>query len=266
MVRRRGLGATMVASVAFSVILVAGLAVYVAAEGRAGLYAAADSADALGDGFQVLEAAEGVSLLLGVQEVVATHPLSCSTAQAYLAAAVGALSDLQGDANLTVTASAALTTSAAADDPSPALSPYNGSVAGDLDLAFAFSGSGSAGPGVTLSRADTRYAHLGLHLDRAVRDCADAAAAIGEALSGAGPAACNSTLAGAVVLAAARGPESTAAGDGFQLGVAYSVAGGGPCQVSYRLTLEQAGIQGPGGTFTARFEGGGAVALSTSAS
>ena len=240
-------------------ILVAGLAVYVAAEGRAGLYSAADSADSLGDQFQVLEAAEGVNLLLGVQVVLAANPLACSTAPADVAAEVGALSGLQNEANVTVASRAAVVDSAAAYDGDPALRPYNGTVPGDLDLALVFTGSGSSGPGVTLSRTETRYAHLGLRLDMAVQDCTGAVAAIEDALSGSSLPGCNSSAGGAALQAATRGPASTAAADGFRFGVSYSVTDPGSCQVSFQVTLEQPGIQGPGGPFSVLFEEGGSA-------
>lgn len=266
MVRRRGLGATLVAAAVFSVILVAGLSVYAAAQGREGLYSRADAEDSLSASFGVLESAEGVNLIMGVQGLVGSQPLWCPTALATIAQGVRSLVQLQSDGNLTVRSQAELIPATDVTDDFPPLRPYNGSVAGELDLALAINGSGSSGSDVTLSRAETHYVHLGLHLDSAVRDCTNAVSAIQHALTESGLPNCTYSGAGAAVNDAVRGPASAAEADGFEFGVSYSVAAGQSCRVTFLVSLSQDGIQGPEGPFGSLFEEGASALPVTQAS
>ncbi len=253
----------MAASILFSVILIAGLAVYSAAQGRAALYSVADGEDYLADGFHVLMAAEGVDILLGAQGVVASQPLVCSSAMADVAQGVGALGDLQKEGGLTVASNAVLVQETGVDDNLSALRPYNGSVAGDLDLALRYNGSGSAGAAVTFNRSETHYAHLGVHLASGVADCAVAAAAIGAALNGSTLPGCTPAAAGAVIQEAEQGPGALARSGGFKFAVGYSTSGGASCRVDFLVTLEQTGIQGPGGSFSVQFEEPGSAYAGT---
>ena len=253
----------MVASVMFSIILVAGLAVYAAAQGREGLYSAADAEDSLGDSFQVLAAAGGFNLLLGLQGFASSHLLGCSTALAALSQEASGLTDLQSAGGLTVSSSAKLVPGPDADAAVPGLSPYGGSVAGDLDVALTSTGAGSAGPGVTFDRTETVFAHLPLRLVGAVQDCGALVNAIRDVLAGASAPNCTAAAVTTITEGAVRGPAAKAAADGFQVRVSYQVAQGGSCRVSYSVTLEEPGVQGPGGVFTARFEEGGTAPLAT---
>ncbi len=253
----------MAASVAFAVILVAGLAVYVSSQGRAGLYSTADSEDALGDGFHVLAAAAGFDELSGVQGIFASRVLACDSASAAVGEGVGSLSDVQSYGNVTVTSSAALVPGAAATDNLSALSPYAGSVPGALDLALTFVGSGSEGPSVALDRTETHYAHLGVRLDGAVRDCMGIFGAVQGAVRALKPSNCSS--APVLIEDAVRGPVAEAEAEGFVVGVYASAASAPTCHVTFVVSLQQPSIQGPDGAFTARFEERGSYTAGTSA-
>ncbi|MDE1858417.1 MAG: hypothetical protein KGI26_05070 [Thaumarchaeota archaeon] len=261
MVKRRGLGATMAASVAFAVILVAGLAVYVSSQGREGLYSTADSEDALGDGFHVLAAAAGFDELAGVQGIFTSQVLACDSASAAVHEGVESLSDAQSYGNVTVTSSAALAPGGAAADNLSALSPYAGSVPGSLDLALTFVGSGSAGPAVTLDRTETHYAHLGVRLDGAVRDCMGIFRAVMGAVHSLKHSNCSS--APDVIDEAVQGSVADAEAQGFQVGVHDSATSAPTCQVSFTVRVQQPSVQGPCGAFTARFEEQGSYTAGT---
>ena len=261
MVRRRGLGATMVASVAFAVILVSGLAVYAASQGREGLYYAADAEDSLADEFHVLAAAEGIDVLLGIQGYLGSHALGCTAGAAALGQEVESLSQRQSYANLTVSTRAVMVAAGDAADNMTALLPYGGWVAGDLDVALYVTGTGSAWPGVSFARSETHGAHLGFALEEASAACIGAVDAIYSALGSSGLQNCTSAAAGAVI-GGASGPSALAAeADGLQLGLSYRASGTSSCQVSFLVRVVQGGIAGPGGTFTASLEEGGSVSL-----
>ena len=252
----------MVASVVFSVILVAGLSVYIASQDQESLYSRADSVDRLGDEFQALAAAEGASALLGVQSTLASEPLPCSSAEATLAKAVGSLSEVQSSLGVTVSSQAALAGGVGAADNMSALRPFNGSVPGDLDVSLRVTGTGTA-PGVTLSRTETHYAHLGVRVDAAVLDCRALADAVEGALVGSAPSNCTYGAVRPIVQEGAGAAASSAEGDGFRAGVSFSVAGSGRCEVTFLVTLVQSEVQGPGGPFSARFEEGRTASTGT---
>lgn len=253
----------MVASVVFSIILVAGLAVYAAAQGREGLYSAADAEDSLGDSFQVLAAAGGFNLLLDLQGFASSHLLGCSTALAALSHEASLLTDKQSGEGVTVSSSARLVPGADSGAAFSGLSPYGGSVAGDLDVALTFAGEGSAGPSVTFHRTEIVLAHLPLSLDGAVKDCGAVVNAIRDALAASSAPNCTAAAVATIIDAAVRGPAAKAAVDGFQVRESYQAAQGSSCTVSFAVTLEETEVQGPGGVFTARFEEGGSAPLAT---
>ena len=254
----------MVASVAFAVILVSGLAVYAASQSAEALYHAGDGEDALADAFNVTAAAEGVDVLLAVQGFVASHALGCASAGAAVAGEVASLSERQSYGNLSVRASAEVAAGGEGSDNMTALRPYGGWAPGELDVALRFEGSGSAGPGVSFDRTETHYAHLGFRLEAASTDCMDAAGAVAGALRSAGPLNCTSSSVGRVI-GEVEGPQALAdAADGFRLHLSYSVARTSSCEVSFLVTVSQGAIQGPGGEFTARLEEGGSVSLPSS--
>lgn len=265
MVRRRGLGATLVASALFSVVLLAGLSVYVASEDRAGLYSTADAESFLGDEFQVLAAAGGANILLAAQNWLGSHSLDCSSAPSAVAQEVGSLSDLQSYGGLTVAAQGGAAADLSAVDNMSALYPFNGSVAGDLDLSIRFAASGSAGVGATFERTEVHAAHLGVHLEDAATLCLEALSAVDRAIQGLGPTDCAVAAVGQPIKEAFHGPESAAAALGFSAGLSYSVSGASTCTVTFKVTLVQSGVLGPGGPFSAQFAQEGSASFAATA-
>ena len=252
------------ASVVFSIILVAGAAVYGASQDRGALYSRADAENSLGEGFLVLEAAGGTNILLGVQAFVESTPLACSSATATLSGALATLTDLQESGNLTVTTSASFLPGSNGPDSMPGLYPYNGSVPGDLDVALHFVGHGSLG-GATLKRSETHYAHLGLRLASASSDCVSAVASLSGTLAGSRPSNCTEAGVAPVFQGAVAELSSDASAEGFSLSSSFSVSGGGSCRVTFVLFFEESAIQGPGGDFSALFEQTGSALVQTAA-
>ena len=255
----------MAASVVFSIILVSGLAVFVASQDRTELYSAADAGDYLADEFRAIEAAQGFDLLLNVQNAVGTSVIGCAAALPLVGFAVASPVGAQDAGNLTVQVTAESTQGASSMDNLSALRPFNGSVPGEVDVALHFDGSADQGQAVGFSRRVTHLAHLGARLQREVADCESAVAAIEGGVSGSAVADCTRSDLTPVVQRAARGASSQAAGDGFSFGVTYEVNAGGSCQVAFQVFLDQPGIQGPGGIFSVRLEEeGGATVATTS--
>ncbi len=256
----------MAASLVFSVILVSSLAVFIASQGREEMYSAADAGDYFGDEFRTIEAAQGYAVLLDVQAVLGTNVTGCAVAVPALDRALSSYSDAQGAGNLTVSVTAAPIQGTASQDNLSALRPFNGSVPGEVDVALRFDGSGGQGGSVAFSREVTHFAHLGARLQAEVSDCEDAVGAVEGALSRSVVANCTEPGVAPLVQSAARGPSARAAEDGFTLGVAYAVTAEGSCSVAFRVSIDQAGIPGPGGTFSVRLEEGGTASVVTSSS
>ena len=253
----------MVASVAFSVILLSGLAVYAAAQGNVALYSASDAETTLYSSYQVLSAAAGFDLLVALQGAVSSHVLGCGTARAALSHEASSLSDSQSGGGVSLRASVAVVSGATAEDNMTGLKGYDGGVAGYLDVAMTFTGSGSEGADVSFDRSEVHYAHLPVRIYSAVKDCMDAAAAITKAIAGSPGLPCAPSSVGAAVEGAMRGPSEQASADGFALTVSYGVVRTGSCSATFSVYLEQEGIPGPAGNFTARLAEAGGAPLGT---
>jgi hypothetical protein len=260
MVKRRGIGATMAASVVFSVLLVASLAVFVSSQARAGLYSASNAGDSLGDGFQIIEAAEGANVLLYVQDALGSGTLGCASALS----AIGSVSESQSEGNLTVTASAKPVVGGDLSDNLTALYPFDGSVSGALDLAVRFEGSGGDGPGVTFSRVETHYVHMDARLEEEAANCLGAVMDIEETISGSTIANCSTKSIGPLVQEAEALPASVATRDGFSFRATYALSDAGACDVNFLVSLVQPDVTGPAGQFDVRLEQAGSVPIATS--
>ncbi|MDG6908808.1 MAG: hypothetical protein JRM89_02250 [Nitrososphaerota archaeon] len=265
MVKRRAVGATMVAAVVFSALLVCDLAVYVASQDRAVLYSEGDASDAMYQQFLVLESAGGADVLLGAEAMLASAPLWCPTASSVVARGVAALSDVQASGGVYLSVHAEVGGPSSVADNLSALSPLEGSVPGDVNILLRFDSTGSEGPGVSFAKAEAHYVHLGLRLRAAVSSCEAAAAAVAGALSL--PAAnCSSGALGEEAAAALRSQARSALDEGFALSLSYSVSAAPACSVSFEVHLSQAGIQGLSSKFAVRFSYGWRVSVAEPAS
>lgn len=252
MVRRRAVGATMVAAVVFSALLACDLAVYIASQDRGILYSEAYASEAMSQSFLVLEAAEGVDILYGAGLLLASSAFQCSTAAPEIAQGVGGLSDSQTSGGLTVSVRASVGGTGDQGDNLSALSPLDGWVPGELDIVLHYDASGSDGPGVTFAKGESHYVHIGVRVHEAVSRCEAAASAFAQALS---RPADNCTVAplGAEADKAIRTLVRSASEEGFALSISYSVTATPTCSVSYDVRITQSNVRGVSSTFGVTF-------------
>ena len=102
---------------------------------------------------------------------------------------------------------------------------------------------------------------LPVRLESLSRDCTGALSEMEAVLKASSVANCTSSDVSPLVASAARGPESAASLDGFDLGVTYMITGQSPCSVSLGVTIVQGDIQGPAGDFSVELRGTGSASL-----
>lgn len=262
MVKRVGVGATAASAVIFSVVLISNLALFVGSQDRASLYAQSDAEDLLAGEAATLTGSTATNLLSEVQSIVALGPMDCFTAARDLEVAIGSLVDEQRSGTLTVRATSYEAPDLYSADDLSMLSPFNGSVSGDLNVGLSFTES-SRMPvaGVTFDRNETHLAHLPVRWDSALQDCIGAVEAVVSAVSASHVSNCTVGMVGPRMAAAASGPEDSAAADGFTFGVDYSIAGETPCTVSFRISVGQPAVDGPAGEFNLLLEGRGSASF-----
>jgi hypothetical protein len=255
LVRRRGVGATAASAVVFSILLVANLAVFVSSQRRSVLYGQADVENMLGGGAVVLEAAGGADVLIGVQRFLSAGRFECQTAYGVIANEVASLSIFQQGENLTGSAKAQLSRSGEVSDNMSLLSPFNGSVPGDLTLAVRYTAIGGLPTvGVSLNRTETHIVHLPLRLERAASDCLSAITTMTSYLANALPRNCTFMTVASLMDEASRTPATNARSDGFGFGLSYAIISQASCTVSFVVTYKQEAIQGIVGPFSTSFE------------
>ena len=102
-------------------------------------------------------------------------------------------------------------------------------------------------------------AHLPVLWDSALGDCLGAI----ESFSGAVPdlraTNCTSGVVGPLLRSIAHQPAASAEADGFSFGYTYVIDGQSPCAVTFRVTIEQTNVDGPGGSFSVLLEGEGSA-------
>ena len=255
MVVRVGIGATAAAAVIFTILLISNALVYAASQDREHLYAVSNAEDSLGDTAAALMGAGGMNILVEAQSALAARTLDCQAARETGAAAIGSLSDSQHSGGVNLVSTARLAPEGSASDNLSSLTPFNGSVVGDLDISISMVATGSALSGeVSLAKSEVHLAHLPVELDRLSADCLRALEGIAYTLSTEAPANCTSGAVDPLVIEASRSAAAAVAADGFGFGLAYAVIPGGDCGVSLQVKVQQAGVQGPSGPFTVRLE------------
>ena len=267
MVRRVGVGATAASAVIFSVLLLSNIIVFVAAQGREAHYAQADAEDSLADEATVLMGAGGTNLLLDAQLVLGSRTFGCDNPSDAAARLVDALSDVQSFGGLTARTVPVAEVNVTAGDNMSMVVPFNGSRAGDFDIALAISIAGhDAATGVLYNRTEDHLVHLPVRLDRMASDCKEALNALSAAVAASDGTNCTSAAVAPVIDGANEGRSAEAASDGFSYGLRYSVAAGASCAVTFVVSVEQPGIQGPGGMFSVKMQGEGSASFSPPAS
>lgn len=266
MVVRIGIGATAAAAVVFSILLASNIIVVAASQDRERLYSVSDAEDSLGEGAVALTGAGAMNILLEAQAALAARPLDCQNAPGAAAAMVGNLSDLQEYGGLTVSSTARLAQGPGRDNLTMA-APFAGSVPGEVDISVSMTASGSSLSGeVTFGKSEVHFFHLPVQLNRLSSDCVWALTGVLDALSAEAPSNCTRGAIGPLVLNASRRAEAAVAADGFAFTLSYALVPGGSCGVSLRVQVQQAGVEGPGGPFTVKLEGGGVAFFGQSAS
>ncbi len=262
MERRLGIGATSAAAVVFSVILLSNLLVFAASENRTSLYSQADASDLLGDEATALTGAAATNILAEVQSVLSGRAMNCLTASGEVSAAVASMTGVQREGVLAVTIASREVTGVNAVDNLSILTPFNGSLAGDLTLELDVSAK-TVTPldRVSLDRDVTHFVHLPVRLDAAVGDCLGAVASISRTMSAVHLSNCTTKGVGPIAEKAASGPAASAGADGFNFGFKYSVVDQDPCQVKFQVTIEQTAIQGPSGSFSLLLAGEGGASF-----
>ena len=267
MVARVGVGASTASAIIFSVLLLSNMAVFIAAQGREANYARADAEDSLADEGAVLVGAGGKNLLLGAHWVLSSRAFDCATARASAELGVGSLSDLQSSGGVTARTTPEGAVDLTAPDNLSAVAPFDGSQRGEFDFALSTSVEGRDGAtGVTYNRTEEHLVHLPVRLDEMSSLCADAVRSFSSAIEGSGGANCTSAAVAPAIEAVEQGISSDAASAGLLFGAGYSVAQGSSCTVSFVASVEQSGIEGPGGTFSVKMEEWGAASFSPRAS
>ena len=267
MVARLGVGATGAAAIIFSVLLISSLLVFAASQERERLYQAADSEDALADYTSALMGAGGVDLLIEAEGPLASNVLPCPGAQGVAAGMVSTLSVLQQAGNVSVRVTAAAAPGSTQGDNLTMLAPFDGSVAGDLDLSLTMAASGgSTAAGAWIGKTEVHLAHLPVRLAGLSSDCQAAFEAVSQAISSTPLENCTSALEAPAIDRASRPWVAAAADDGFRSRVSFTVVPGSPCGVDLLVQVWQVGVRGPAGYFTVQVAESGAVSFARPAS
>ena len=258
MVNRAGIAATSASAIVFSILLLSNFAIYVASENRATLYSQADFENYLGSYAVSFAGASGANVLTGVQSFLSSQTFNCTSAPSVIAGEMGAMKDSQSTSYINETASAQEAPESAAPDNLSSLAPFNGSLPGVLDVSLDVTEKGGSSPtGVWFSKTETHYLHLPVRLDAAVAECVEAVEDVVDAVSTDPLSNCTSSQVASFIGPLASELSSAASADGFLFHLVYAVTSGTSCSVGFQVSIEQANIQGIGGSFEVQLEENG---------
>ena len=260
MVKRSGIGATVAASVIFSILLASNFSVYYASQEDARLHWTSNAEDALADESAAFEGAGGANILLKEQVYLESSILYCGSAPAAVSTEIGSLADMQASENLTVvtTASPTLSHGPAVDNIS-IFGSFGGYIPGFLDTTLHEEAKGSeSGLGVSYVRNETYYANIPVRVGAMAEVCDQAFSDIEEGVSSIRP---NCTLSSVTTLIArvAMVPGTEAKVSGFRFDVVSAIRGVDPCSVAVTVTVIQADVMGPAGAFSVELQREGLV-------
>jgi len=262
MVKRSGIGASAVTAVIFSVLLISNFTVFMAAQDRQKLYIQADTEDSLSNGASVLAGVSAISLLGRAQDALAATTFICSTAVESTAKLIADLSDIERIDGLTVITSASLAPSAPYNDNMSMVKPFDGSLAGYVDILLEIRAFGSsASAGVSLEKTEAHLVHLPVRLEAASSTCTAGVELLKASLEGSRPSNCTASAIGPILTRASSGPSAMAASAGLGFGIRYTIDGSTGCSVYFTLYISQNGIGGPHGAFSVRMQQAGVAYL-----
>ncbi|MDA4126265.1 MAG: hypothetical protein OK452_03540 [Thaumarchaeota archaeon] len=255
MVKRSGIGASAVTAVIFSALLISNLTVFMAAQNRQNLYIKAEAEDSLSNGLLVLAGVGSIGLLGRAQDFFSTTAFNCATAIESTANLLSSLIDIERKDKLTVVTSASWSPSVSAYDNMSMVKPFDGSVAGDVDILLKVSASGAYSPsGVSLERTESHLVHLPVRLEAATSVCTTGVEMLKSSLEGSSPSNCTAYAIGPILSRASAGPSALAASAGLGFGISFTIDQSGGCTVYFDVYISQDRIEGPHGTFSVRME------------
>lgn len=264
MADRPGVGATAISAVIFAILLLSNFAVYVAAQQRSVLYSQADAEDFLADGGAAIMGAEAANILARAQSFLDSRVFYCANATAAIDGGVRGLTDRHQSGGLNVSVSAGISDVGTSADNLTMLSPFDGSVAGELTILLRVTESGGVPTsGITMSRAETHPLHLPVRLEGEERACTGAVQTLESALSSSKVANCTDSQVGPLVESASLGPVSAAPGEGYEIRISYSITQRAPCTAEFEVSVSQPDIDGPSGTFTVQMSDEGSATFAS---
>ncbi len=251
MVKRSGIGASAATAVIFSVLLISNLTVFIAAQGRQRLYIEAGAEDSLSNDAHVLVAVGVLGVLGKAQDFLGRSTFNCATAIENSANQLASLTDIERKDRLTVTTSASWAPSESLYDNMSMLQPFDGSVAGDIDILMKTRASGAyLSSEVTLDRTESHLVHLPVRLEAAVFACLSGVEILKSSLENSRPSNCTDSVIGPILHKASAVPSALAASEGFGFGIRYAIIHSWGCFVYFDVNISQEGIEGPNGSFS----------------
>jgi hypothetical protein len=255
--KSRGIAATAASALIFSTLLISNLALVSSSQDRQRLYSQADAGDTLFDQSMAAAASAEAKALLRAEASIGTTVMDCRTAGATVAAMISGISIVENAGNVSVMASTDRSASETSyDDHS--LSPFDGFISGTVNIPVSIYAFGSS-DGVQFTTNFVVPTHLPVRIETAVADCVSTVKAIEAALSESVLRSCNATMIESVLRGVSSESASMTARDRLDYGFSYVLANSDPCEVLFVVTIEQTGINGPGGIFSLRLREDGSA-------
>jgi hypothetical protein len=255
MVKRSGIGASAATAVIFSALLISNLTVFMAAQGRQRLYIQAGAEDSLSNNAHVLAAVGALGVLGRAQDFLGRSTLNCATAIEYTASQLASLTDIERKDRLTVMTSASWAPSLSVYDNMSMVKPFDGSVAGNIDILLKTRASGAyLSSEVTLDRTESHLVHLPVRLEAAASACVSGVEILRSSLENSRPSNCTDLAISPILYKASVIPSALAASAGFVFGMRYAIIYSWGCFVYFDVYIIQEGIEGPNGSFSVRMQ------------
>ena len=251
MAKRCGIGASAATAVIFSVLLISNFTVFMAAQDRQKLIIQAGAEDSLAKNAHVLAAVGALDILGRAQDFLKTSSFTCDNAIASTTDLLASLDVIEQKDRLTVVTSASSAPSVSAFDNMSALKPFDGSIAGDVDISLNVRASGAdPSSGVTVERAEVHQVHLPVRLEAASSECLSGAEFLKYSLENSKPSNCTDSEIRPILSKLSGVLSATAASAGFGFGLRYAIVHSWGCFVYFDLFITQGGIDGPHGSFS----------------
>ena len=255
MVRRAGIGATIAASMLFSLLLASNLVLLASSESQARLDSQADGLGGLNDAVRLATASYELGLLDRVQAFLGDRVWSCNTAQPEIETLSAVSASARMDGVSVHAESYMMASNTSVIDDAPLLVPFNGSRPGYLAFGIAVNASKtSPADGMSVNLSTTSVVSLPVPMAEMIDLCASAesvleANATGDALPDCELPPVQQALVGAL------GPlSSETLARGLELSATLSLTSVTACVLHVRISVEDQGAAGPDGRFNVRTE------------